>query len=161
MAAYVIGYSVTESDLDQNPLMRISENATDTGCFIAYNTISDEEGKEKEAPKVIPGTFVVNPLTWKTDTSFAPASLNIEAAFFKHEHPEIPDRYPNFAAVQKVNNALVITDISNSEELPATSVTFTRGVYHMYDYAIFYENLRTNVSDRIHLYLENGKVTQK
>ncbi len=87
VAAYVIGYSITKSDLEQNPLMKISENATETRCFITYNTISDAEGKEKEGPTIIPGTFVVNPLTWKTDTTFAPASENIEAVFFKHEHP--------------------------------------------------------------------------
>ncbi|WP_062397274.1 DUF3089 domain-containing protein [Methanogenium cariaci] len=163
VAAYVIGYSITPPlDLEQNPpLMKISENATETGCFITYNTISDAEGKEKEGPTIIPGTFVVNPLTWKTDTTFAPASLNREAAFFKHEHPETPDRYPNFAAAQVVDNALVITNISNPEELPATSVTFPEGVYHMYDYAIFYENLRANVGDRIQAYLKNENVTQQ
>jgi len=152
IAAYVIGYSITQSDLDINPLMRISKNATDTGCFITYNTISDEKEKESQAPTVRPGSFVVNPLSWKTDTGFAPASDNIEAVFFKHENPENPDRYPNYAAAQVVNNALVITNITNPEELPATSVTFPKGVYHMYDYAVFYGNLRKNVEDRINSY---------
>jgi hypothetical protein len=161
VAAYVIGYSITPADLKQNPLMKISENATETGCFITYNTISNAEGKENEGPTIIPGTFVVNPLNWKTDTTFAPASENIEAVFFKHEHPETPDRYPNFAAAKIVNNALVITNISNPEELPATSVTFPEGVYHMYDYAIFYGNLRKNVGDRIRSYLEYENVTKK
>ncbi|MBN2734859.1 MAG: DUF3089 domain-containing protein [Methanomicrobiaceae archaeon] len=153
VCAYTIGYSITPSDLKINPLMRISVNETDTGCFVAYNTISDEKDKEKEGPTIIPGTFVVNPLNWKTDTTFAPASMNIGAVFFKHEHQEKPDRYPNFAAAQVVGNALVITDISNPEELPATSVTFPKGVYHMYDYAIFYENLRKNVGERIKAYM--------
>jgi len=161
VAAYVIGYSITPADLKQNPLMKISQNATDTGCFITYNTISDAEGKEKEGPTIIPGTFVVNPLIWTTDTTFAPSSKNIEAVFFKHEHPKTPDRYPNFAAAKIVNNALVITNISNPEELPATSVTFPEGVYHMYDYAIFYGNLRKNVGDRIRSYLEKESVTRK
>lgn len=150
IAAYVIGYSITQSDLDKNPLMKICGNATETGCFITYNTISDEEGKESQAPTVRPGSYVVNPLNWKTDAEFAPASFNIESAFFKHENPEKPNRYTNFAAAQVVNNAVVVTNISNPEELPATSVTFPEGVYHMYDYAIFYENLRKNVGDRIH-----------
>jgi len=161
VAAYVIGYSITPADLKQNPLMKISESATETGCFITYNTISDAEGKEKQGPTIIPGTFVVNPLIWTTDTTFAPASENIEAVFFKHEHPKTPDRYPNFAAAKIVNNALVITNISNPEELPATSVTFPEGVYHMYDYAVFYGNLRKNVSDRIRSYLEMENVTRK
>lgn len=152
VAAYVIGYSVTQSDLDANPLMRISESATDTGCFVTYNTISADEGKERQAPTVRPGSFVVNPLTWTTDRALAPASANSEAVFFRHGDPEHPVRYPNFAAAQVVDNALVITDISHPEELPATSVTFPEGVYHMYDYAIFYGNLQKNVGDRIAAY---------
>ncbi len=124
VAAYVIGYSITPSDLEINPLMKISENATEIGCFITYNTISNEECKESQAPTVIPRTFVVNPLTWKTDTTFAPASENIEAVFFKQDDPTNPARYPNFAAAQKKGNALVITHISHPEELPATSRAF-------------------------------------
>jgi len=157
VAAYTIGYSITPDDLEINPLMRICENAADTGCFIMYNTISDEEDKEKEAPTILPGTFVVNPLNWKTGNEPAPASANIGAAFFRHENPENPVRYKNFAAAQKKGNALVITDISNPEELPATSVTFPKGVYHMYDYAIFYGNLRKNVGDRIRSYMEKAE----
>lgn len=152
VVAYVIGYSITQSDLDANPLMKIGMNATETGCFITYNTISDEEGKEKEGPTIRKGSFVVNPLTWRTDTEFAPASANIEAVFFRHGDPEHPVRYPHFAAAYVVNNALVVTDVSHPEELPATSVTFPEGVYHMYDYAIFYGNLRKNVEDRIRSY---------
>ncbi|UUX93400.1 DUF3089 domain-containing protein [Methanoplanus endosymbiosus] len=154
IAAYTIGYSITQEDLDINPLMRICENAEDTGCFITYNSISDEKNKEREAPTIIPGTFVVNPLTWKTDNEYAPASSNIEAAFFRHEHPETPNRYKNFAAAQVVGSDLILTDISHPEELPATSVTFPKGVYHMYDYAIFYGNLRANVADRISSYFK-------
>jgi len=136
-------------NLQINPLMKISERFDQTGCFVCYNTISDEKGKEAQAPTILPGTFVVNPLSWNTNTAFAPESENIEAVFFKHEDPENPARYPNFAAAQKKGNALVITQISHPEELPATSVTFPEGVYHMYDYAIFYGNLRKNVADRI------------
>jgi hypothetical protein len=158
VAAYVIGYSITRSDLDGNPFMKICTSATDTGCFITYNTVSAEEGKESQAPTVLPGTYVVNPLTWRTDTDLAPASENIEAAFFKHEDPKNPARHKNFAAAQIVNNALVINDISHPEELPATSVTFPKEVYHMYDYAIFYENLRENVAERIQSYKRRGRV---
>lgn len=154
VAAYTIGYSITPDDLKLNPLMRICRNATDTGCFIAYNTISDEPGKEKQGPTILPGTFVVNPLTWKTDETLAPARLNIGAAFFRHDDPSRPARFPHFCAAQKVGNALVITDVSNPEELPATSKTFPPGVYHMYDYAIFYENLKKNVADRIAAFTE-------
>lgn len=157
VAAYVIGYSITPFDLEKNPLMKVGESASETGCFITYNTVSDREGKEKQAPTVIPGTFVVNPLTWRTDTAFAPATANIEAAFFRHGDPEHPARYPHFAAAQVKGSALVVTEISHPEELPATSVTFLPGVYHMYDYAIFYGNLKKNVGDRIEAYFKTHR----
>ncbi len=152
IAAYAIGYSITPDDLRINPLMKISENAEQTGCFICYNTISDAVGKEKQAPTILSGTFVVNPLNWKTDSTFAPASLNLGAVFFNHEDPTKPQKFPEFAAAQKKGNALIITDISHPEMLPATSLTFPEGVYHIYDYAIFYDNLRKNVGDRIRAY---------
>ena len=155
IAAYTIGYSITQEDLNINPLIKISQNATETGCFITYNTISDEAGKEKQAPTIIPGTFVVNPLSWKMDNEFAPASENIEAVFFRHDDPSNPVRYPSFAAAQKIGNALVITNITHPEELPATSITFPEGIFHVYDYAIFYGNLKKNVGDRIKEYNNN------
>lgn len=157
VAAYTVGYSITPDDLKTNPLLKICHNADDTGCFIAYNTISAAPGKEKQGPTILPGTYVDNPLTWHTDESFAPRNMNIGAAFFHHDNPSQPVRYPHFCAAQKVGNALVITDISHPEELPATSKTFPEGVYHMYDYAIFYENLKTNVNDRIAAFVQQQK----
>jgi len=153
VAAYAIGYSITPSDLAENPLMRISEYASDISCFITYNTLAEVEGIEKLAPTVRDSSFVVNPLNWLCDTIFAPSSENLGAVFFRHDNPAEPVRYPKFAAAYKKGNALVITDISHPEELPATSLTFPEGVYHMYDYAIFYENLQKNVKNRINAYM--------
>lgn len=155
VAAYTIGYSITPGDLTINPMMRMCTSADDIGCFIAYNTISDEPGKENEGPTILPGTFVVNPLTWEMDELPAPATENKGAVFFRHENPAEPVLYPNFCAAQKVGNALVITDIAHPEELPATNATFPEGIYHMYDYAVFYENLRENVGNRISNFLDN------
>ena len=157
VAAYTIGYSITPEDLRINPLMKICRSADETGCFIAYNTISAEPGKEKQGPTIIPGTFVVNPLTWTTGDTPGTAADNIGAAFFRHEDPSRPVRYPHFCAAQKKGNALVVTDVSNPKELRATSVTFPPGVYHMYDYAIFYENLKHNVGARIAAYFKQSK----
>lgn len=157
IAAYTIGYSITPSDIEENPLIKISENASETGCFITYNSLSDAAGVERLAPTVLPGSFVVNPLNWKTDTAFAAASENIEAVFFRHDDPTNPIKYPHFAAAQKKGNALVITQVSNQEELAATSVTFPEGVYHIYDYAIFYGNLKKNVGERISTYQINNR----
>ena len=157
IATYAIGYSITDEDIKINPLIEIADSATQTQCFITYNTISNEPNKEKQCPTIIVGTHVVNPLSWKTDTAYYPATMNIEAVFFEHGKPQQPSIYKNFAAAQKKGNALVITDISNTEMLPATSATFPPGIYHMYDYAIFYGNIRKNINDRIDAYFNESK----
>jgi hypothetical protein len=38
IAAYVIGYSVTEDDLIKYPHLKFAESAKDTGVIISYNT---------------------------------------------------------------------------------------------------------------------------
>lgn len=156
IATYAIGYSITDNDIKENPLIEIADSSLQTGCFITYNTISDEPGIEKKGPTIIAGTYVVNPLSWKTNTEFVPASENIEAVFFNHENPEKPQFFKHFAAAQKKDNALVITDISHPEMISSTSVTFPKGIYHVYDYAIFYGNLKKNIADRIAEYFSNN-----
>lgn len=152
IATYAIGYSITDNDIKENPLIEIADSSLQTGCFIAYNTVSDKPGIEKKGPTIIAGTYVVNPLSWKTNTEFVPASENIEAVFFNHENPEKPQIFKHFAAAQKKDNALVITDISNPEMISTENVTFPKGIYHVYDYAIFYGNLKKNIEDRIAAY---------
>lgn len=157
IAAYIIGYSITPEDLKANPLIKISQKADETSCFITYNSISDEPGKEKQGPTIREGSFVVNPLSWKTDTVFAPASENLGAVFYHKENPTQPTPYPHFAAAQKKGNALVVTEISNPDELPVSSVTFPKGIYHIFDYAIFYDNLKQNAKTRIDTYFNQPK----
>jgi hypothetical protein len=144
VAAYLIGWSITPEDLEENTELDICTAPDRTGCFITYNTMAD--GRQDKAPTRIPGTFVVNPLTWKTDGEYAPATMNLGAVFFLGDGRS--ETRPGFTSAQIRDSGLVVEPADLSPVTPEHAV-FPSGVYHAYDYALFYENLKANAAERI------------
>ena len=91
----------------------------------------------------------MNPLTWTTDDAYAPAELNLGGRFF-NEDGSIQD-VPNFTSAQVKDFGLVV-EPKDPKLVTIESSTFPQGVYHQFDYSLFYENLRQNVRDRIDAY---------
>ncbi|MGX8704535.1 MAG: DUF3089 domain-containing protein, partial [bacterium] len=94
VAAYAIGYSVTDEYLAANPHLKFATGETDTGVIIAYNT--EGPGNVEANAKTIvllPNTRSINPLNWKLDETYAPASMN-QGSLVTNEQtgePEIAD----------------------------------------------------------------------
>ena len=75
VAAYVIGFSITQQYLDANPHLGFATGPDDTGVIVSYNT---------EAPDVAVGAnpvlsttgigLVMNPLSWSRDETYVPAN---------------------------------------------------------------------------------------
>jgi len=144
VAAYLIGWSITPEDLKRNPALTMCESATQTNCFMGYNTVA--AGRQKVAPTLKPGGIVVNPLTWRTDGKFAPATLNLGSRFFDKDMKSTV--IPEYTSAQVVDSGLVVVP-SDPAMVSDSPPNFPKGVYHVYDYSLFYENIRQNVSDRI------------
>ncbi|WP_320171122.1 DUF3089 domain-containing protein [Maridesulfovibrio sp.] len=142
VAAYAIGWSITKDNIAANPNIRICKSSRQTQCFIDYNTMA--AGRQDAAPTRIPGAIVVNPLSWTTDDSFVPASKNMGATFAEKDRSETR---AHFTSAQIVNSGLVVDPIDLS--IMNDSHSFPKGVYHVDDYALFFENLRTNAAQRI------------
>jgi len=149
VAAYLIGWSVTPENLQTNPALDICESSSQTGCIVAYNTMAP--GKQKDAPTRIPGTFVVNPLTWKTTSQKGPAALNRGSAFFQDDGTVLIR--PGFTSAQIIDSGLVV-EPADPSLLAAPMSAFPQGVYHPFDYALFYRNLIANTAERIQKMLE-------
>ncbi len=66
IAAYIIGYPISQQDLDNCSLIRPASGATDTGVCIAYSTVTDTNA----ATDLINGNnaVIINPASWTTDT---------------------------------------------------------------------------------------------
>ena len=147
VAAYIIGYSVTREDVATYPWMRPARGAEDTGVIISYNTQAPET---IGSPVLLPGAVCINPLNWKTDATPAGAALNRGAVFFHATQATIEREVPGYAGacIDTATGALV-TELP--EQLDTGS--FPPGVYHIYDYALWYRNLQANVARRCRRYL--------
>jgi len=146
IAAYVIGWSITDDDLKTNPEITICAEAHQTGCFISYNSVA--AGHQKDAPMILPGAIVVNPLTWTRDEAPAPASLNRGSVFFNKDGSS--RTLPGFTSARIADGGLVVAPRDPSL---VESPFFPAGVYHSYDYSLFFENIRSNAAQRIEAYL--------
>ncbi|MBO7726859.1 MAG: DUF3089 domain-containing protein, partial [Thermoguttaceae bacterium] len=78
VAAYVIGYSVTKDDLDAYPHLKFAAGESDTGVIVSWNTEGPKNVEENARNAVVlPGAISINPLNWKLDETYAPASENL------------------------------------------------------------------------------------
>ncbi|MEG1996779.1 MAG: DUF3089 domain-containing protein, partial [Oscillospiraceae bacterium] len=69
VACYAIGWRVTQEELDDYPQLKMAKSETDTGVIVSFNT----ESKETTTSLIVPEkTLSINPLNWKTDSTYAP-----------------------------------------------------------------------------------------
>ena len=160
IAAYAIGYSVTTDYLASNPHLKFATGETDTGVIIAWNT--EGPGNVETNAKsivILPGTRSINPLNWKLDETYAPASLNLGSIVLNEKtgEPEIgdagADAQINLARGTVVTNAKV-------EPLPEDAAKVAAEFFgpdgrHANDYTFYYNNIKANVAKRVAAYLAN------
>lgn len=146
VAAYLIGYSITDNDLSQFKCMKIAEAADDIGVIITYNTQTEFA---TNSPVLLANANCVNPLIWKTTTEYAAKELNLGAVFFK-DNGEVDSIVPQYTDACIDNNGALIVSSHDSDNLNIGS--FPKGVYHKFDYSFFFSNLCENVAVRIAAY---------
>lgn len=147
VAAYLIGYTVTDADLSEAGLTA-AQNATDVGVVITYNTQSVTSAG---GPMLMDGAHCINPLNWKSDSTPADTTLNLGAVFFNDQTGEFIREQNHYcgAQIDMITKALTTT-IPEGEDLEIGP--YSEGVYHRFDYSFWYRNLQQNVSDRIDSY---------
>ena len=150
VAAYLIGYSITHDDFNNYPWMKPAVQSSDMGVIISFNT---QAPGSMGSPVLLPGAFCINPLNWTTKETPADKSLNLGAVFFNSTTSNIERESPNYAGARVDNETgALITELP--EDLDTTP--FPQGVYHRYDYALWYRNLQANVERRWQSYLKHN-----
>ena len=157
VAAYTIGYSVTKDYLAANPHLKFATGESDTCVIVAWNT-EGPKNVETNAVNVVvlPGTMSINPLNWKLDESYAPASMNLGSLVpnEKTGEPEIKD----IGADAKINLArgVVVTNAKAAsmpeDALEAVIPFFGPDSRHDSDYTYYYNNIKDNVAKRVAAY---------
>lgn len=149
IAAYMIGWNLTEEEVTAYPQLKPAAGAADTGVIISFNT----EDARMDTSIIVPTrTLGINPLTWTTDTETADKSLNKGACFTNYDG-EITREVPALTGcyLDGMRGTLKPTDVT-PEEYPAHLSFLRDGCYHIYDYQFFYRNLEENVQLRIDAY---------
>ena len=152
VAAYPIGFSVTQKWLDEHPHVKFAAGAYDTGVIISWNT--EGPGNKGQSSLVIDeGAISINPLNWKRDDTYAGVDENLGSFIRNEETGEYelsagtadaqidPDR--GVVVCTTVDSFIAMEDIFGPQSL------------HSGDYTLYYGNIQKNVADRIAAYFEN------
>ena len=154
VAAYAIGYSITKEDLESNPHMKFATGESDTGVIISWHTEGPKNVEENARNvAVLPHGISINPLNWKRDETYAPASENLGSymANAESEMYEITDVGADAKVV--LNRGVIVTNTTYDQYAPAEF--FGPQSSHEDDYTLYYNNLKANVAKRIAAYMAN------
>jgi len=146
IAAYIIGYSVTNDYLAKNPHLKFAEGPDDTGVVISYNTQAPVIAGEN--PVVLPGAIAINPIIWTREETLATAAENLGSVILS-EGRIISENAKNYAdaRVDKAKGVVICSTVDPETLLPGDDV-FGKGVFHDYDYSFYYYDLRENAANR-------------
>lgn len=157
VAAYAIGLALpTEITAHGLPICNAE---TATGCVITWNTVKRghiDRRREEEAVIWWQGKYqpiagrelvCVNPLNWQQNGE-ATASRNKGAIYGAGRPGPIPAPMKELTGAWCENGLLGVDIPMKERRYYADALTLT-GVYHDFDYALFYMNIRANVAARI------------
>lgn len=157
VAAYVIGYAVTKDELDANPHLKFAAGETDTGVIISWNVEGPKNAEVNASTAVLlPNAISINPLNWKLDDTYAPASENLGSYMPNAETGTYEFTDVGADAQVLPGRGVVITHAEAEpvpEELAETACAFFGpDGRHADDYSFYYNNIKDNVAKRIAAY---------
>ena len=152
VAAYLIGWRVTEEDLTQYQHLKMAEGELDTGVIISFNSEADFVTGSIIVPE---GgyTYGINPLNWKTDST--PASREENTGYYAISMQGIARQtIPNVTGCYRdpERGTIIPTDIDPTEYPPGEPL-FVEGCYHNFELNLYFDSLKQNVQDRVDAYL--------
>ncbi len=140
VVAYVIGWPVPK---DYFSSLKMCTDSLQTGCICSWRTIrngfvpyylKNENGN----------SFATNPLTWTTGNEYAPKELNNGSVLYKF------NKIYKYTTDARISNGLLYV---KKPKFPWSFLYFSRN-YHVGDINFFYINIRENVRQRLHAFLE-------
>lgn len=145
VAAYPIGYPISVDELAESMAdIPVCMSARQTGCLVTWNTIGDGY----RAMQATQNLVCVNPLTWTNDNALAGFADNLGALSIASKAV-----MPGVSDARCENGMLFVSEIRTQvyDELP----NMGKGNHHLLDYALYWSNIRENVSERIDAFSNN------
>lgn len=156
-AAYVIGYSVTDSFLSANPEYGFAKGADDTGVIISWNTEAAPDGAANN-PVVLEGANSINPLNWLRDGAYAGFDENLGS--YVLENGTLVSYVPGIAdAWVDEERGVILTNADKDKYGMPPVMGFTPESFHGQDYAFYYANIRENFIRRSAMFLSREQAS--
>lgn len=165
VAAYIVGYYLP-LDLEKAGVP-VCRSATQTGCFVDWNTVKEgHSDKSREHSRLVwlEGRYqpaagrvmtCVNPLNWQLGGSAGPAlSLGALPAARPGQELRAPVAHLTGA---RCDDGVLDIDIPLAERSGFADLLTLFGSYHIFDYNLFYVNIRTNALERINAWRAASK----
>ncbi len=135
VAAYVLGWKITEEELASSPAIRPAQGADDYGVTICYNSV---ESPDAANPLVSGGnTVAINPVNWCTDAT--PAVL-----------------FDTLTVTLDPATKLLLVDGYEGTGY-ALKPYFQDGCYHTFEIRWYGASLRENIAGRCEAYLSRER----
>lgn len=155
VAAYLIGWRVTEEDLAEFPHLKMAQGETDTGVIISFNSEADFVTNSIIVPEGS-YTYGINPLNWKTDSTPADRSENPGSVDLHLDGSADHDVVGLTGCYRSASRGTLILPDITPEEYPPGEPLFVEGCYHNYELTLYYRSVQQNVKDRIAAYLSQN-----
>ena len=161
VAAYLIGGNLASTEFDGLEDIAICDSPTQLHCVIHYDTMSERAAVQPERADNV----CVNPLNWRLNGKLAPKSEHEGAVlpsgyfqldFFSDkftgvEFAPLASPFPNYVSARCDDGVLYVTDLEGTEFDGITPVGYN---YHIFDYPLFYMDIRANAILRTQVYLQ-------
>jgi len=160
VAAYLVGFAIPR-DLQLAGGMAACRTATDTGCYLTWNSqaaTADRTNWQQTATiwidrryQMIAGRPLdcMNPLSWQIDGT-ASKDANLGGLGFVGDSEPLGRTRPGLTGAACTDGVLVVAP---PDDNPGLTYGVFRGSYHIYDYNLFYMNIRQNLADRVAAFL--------
>ena len=129
---------MTESHLQKTPDIPLCDSPTMTHCQMTWNTVSAEAANFGAEPN-----HCINPLNWQANGGQANHGDKLGGVRFTAEDGN-SDMDPNVVDAICSEGRLVISKPAEGYD----RMFMGKGNYHIYDYSLFYMNIRENAIER-------------
>jgi hypothetical protein len=164
VAAYAIGVALPAQIAESG--LPVCEKDDSTACVLTWNSVRrgrDDRRRKEDSVIWWKGSYqpiggrplvCVNPLDWRPDSG-APPSANRGAIYSDGRHRPIPAPVPELTGAW-CEDGLLGVDVPAAERRHFSDILTMTGIYHDFDYGLFYMNIRENVSKRISAWNRKG-----
>ena len=149
VAAYLVGYSITKSDVKPSKVCR---DETSVNCIVAWNSVEENGFVTFKSNEDL---ICVNPLSWNENELNIPNTFNLGGVGFKQwSQKNTKEDWSTILIEKNVVGAYCKNGNLEITNLLSSSFPVRLFSLHAYDYGLFFMNIMKNTNIRVKNYLE-------